>query len=89
MAIQRPNGVPWLSNEDYVKAVGQLRLHVTNLMSPFDTMGMGDFIGGTVDQIVKAAEDFGLRVRGVEKVIGDKEVLMHVIGQKGEDAPRG
>lgn len=89
MAIQRPDGIPWLSDEAYSKAVGQLRLHIVNLMSPFDTMGLGEFIPGTVDQIVKAAEDFGLRVRGVDKVIGDKGVLLHVIGQKGEDAPYG
>ncbi len=89
MAIQRPDGVHWLPQDAYDKAVGSFRLHVTALMSPFNTMGMDVFIPGTVDQIVKAAEDFGLRVRGVDKIIGDKSILRHVVGQKGEDAPRG
>jgi hypothetical protein len=31
--------------------------------------GMGDFVPGAVDEIVKLAEDFALRVRGADKPI--------------------
>ncbi len=60
----------WLSDEDYQKAVGSLRLHVAGVLGVFDTMGMGVFINEAAEQIVKLSEDFGLRVRGIDKMIG-------------------
>jgi len=58
-----------LSDEDYAKAVGQFRLAVGAVLQPFDMYGMGVFIKGAQDEIVKLAEDFGLRVRGYDKPI--------------------
>ena len=58
-----------LSDESYEKAVGLFRMAVGGVLSVFDTYGMGVFIGGAQDEIVKLAEDFGQVVRGVDKPI--------------------
>ncbi len=72
------DSVHWLSDEEYAKAIGQLRMQITGV---FDFMkvddkipirymhGFGEFIPGAVAEIVKLAEDFGLRVRGIDKTI--------------------
>lgn len=59
-----------LSDEEYVKAIGQFRLAVGAALTCFDMYGLGVFIKGAQDEIVRLAEDFGLRVRGVDKPIG-------------------
>jgi hypothetical protein len=58
-----------LSDSDYAKAIGQFRLAVGAVLGAFDMYGMGVFIKGAQDEIVKLAEDFGLRVRGFDKPI--------------------
>ena len=58
-----------LSDEEYAKAIGQLRLAVGAVLQPFNMYGMGDYIGPAQAEIVKLAEDFGLRVRGIDKPI--------------------
>lgn len=68
--MDRPEGVSnWLSDEDYEKAVGQLRLSLIGVFSPFNIYGLGDFIPGAIAEAVTLAEDFGLRVRGVDQPI--------------------
>ena len=71
-----PGRVHWLPQEEYDKVVGQLRLQIGGV---FDFLkvddklpvryqyGMGDFVPGAVEEIVRLAEDFGLRVRGADK----------------------
>lgn len=71
-----PEGVKWLPQEDYDKIVGQFRLQIGGV---FDFMkvdeklpvryqyGMGAFVPSAVEEIVRLAEDFGLRLRGIDK----------------------
>ena len=73
-----PDDIHWLSQDEYDKAIGQLRLQVGAI---FDFLKVDDklpvrymygyepFIRGAVNEIVKLAEDFGLRVRGVDRAI--------------------
>ncbi len=68
----------YLPEEEYQKAVWQLR---ANVVGVFDFLkvddnlpvryfyGMGDYIPGAINEIVKLAEDFSLRVRGQDKPI--------------------
>ena len=78
--------VYWLSDEDYAKAVGQLKMQAAGI---FDFMkvderlpvrymyGLGEGIPGATKEIVKLCEDFGLRVRGI-----DKEISLEIIRRK-------
>lgn len=58
-----------LDDADYAKAVGQFKLAVGAVLSAFAMYGMDVFIGGAQEEIVRLAEDFGQRVRGVDKPI--------------------
>jgi len=58
-----------LAEEDYTKAVGQLRLAIGAVLSAFNMYGMNVFIPGAQVELVQLAEDFGQRVRGVDKPI--------------------
>ncbi len=77
MVIVPPN-VHWLTDEDYKKAVGQLRLQLRGVFEPFDSYGLSVFIPGAVEEAVKLAEDFGLRVRGI-----DKAISLEIVRRKG------
>ena len=68
----------WIPQDDYDKAIWQLR---SQLYGVFDFMkvndelpikymyGMGDYIPGAVEEMVRLAEDFSLRCRKVDKPI--------------------
>ena len=70
--------VYWLEKEEYNKAIGQLRRQVSGV---FDFMkvddkipvrymyGMGEGVDSAVEEIIKLAEDFGMRVRGIDQAI--------------------
>uniref|UniRef100_A0A6M3LFC6 Uncharacterized protein n=1 Tax=viral metagenome TaxID=1070528 RepID=A0A6M3LFC6_9ZZZZ len=70
--------IHWLEDSEYKKAIGQFRMQVAGV---FDFLkvddkipiryryGMGEFIPGAVEEIVRLAEDLGLRVRDVDKPI--------------------
>jgi len=85
--MKHNNGIPYLSDEDYQKAIGQLRMQVAGA---FDFLkvneklpvryfyGMGEFIPGAVGEIVKLAEDFSLRVRGAK----DKPISIEYVRKK-------
>ena len=60
----------WLDDDQYEKAVGQLRLGVANVLSVFNMYGMGIMVEQAIVEVVKLSEDFGLRVRGIDKPIG-------------------
>ena len=62
-------GMFWLPEEEYENAVGHLRHSVGLALGVFNVYGQGVYIQSVRDEIVKAAEDFGLRVRGVDKPI--------------------
>jgi len=66
--------VHWLSDAEYQKAVGSLRLQIANAFRPFHSYGMNVFIQPAVTEIVRLCEDFGLRVRGVDHIISIEEV---------------
>lgn len=61
--------IHWLSDVDYSKAVGQLRLQLNGVFVPFKVYGLDVFVPGAIAEVVKLCEDFGLRVRGVDKMI--------------------
>jgi len=69
--------IPWLSDEDYAKAVGQYRMQfgalLNEMLEPLRLYGMSPFVDSAISAIidcgVSLAEDFGLRVRGIDKVI--------------------
>jgi len=68
--IQPPNDkIFWLPQEQYDKAVLQLRLQVGGIMHPLRMYGQDPFVDQAIDEIVRLTEDFGLRVRGVDKPI--------------------
>lgn len=58
-----------LNDEDYSKAVGQFKLAIGAVLSVFHMYGLDTFIPGAQHEIVQLAEDFGQRVRGVDKPI--------------------
>ena len=62
-------GIPWLSDSDYLKAKGQLRLQLNGIMSTFRMHGMDAFVPGAIEQIILLAEQFGMRVRGIDEPI--------------------
>lgn len=72
--MQEPLCSPWLEQGDYDKAVGQLRLQVGAVLTPFCMYGMDVLVPGAVREIVRLAEDFGLRVRGVDQAISLEDV---------------
>lgn len=73
---KKHEGIHWISDEDYSKAVGQLRLQLNGLFEGFQN-NKGNLTVNIVGietyplirEIVELAEDFSLRVRGVEKPI--------------------
>ena len=68
--MQRPNDkIHWLSEEQYQKAVSQLRMNVAGALFPLRMYGQAAFVDEAVDIIVSLSEDFGLRVRGVDTPI--------------------
>lgn len=58
-----------LNDEDYAKAVGQLRLAVGAVLATFNMYGMNAYIAGAQEEIIQLAEDFGQRIRGIDKPI--------------------
>jgi len=78
--MNRPSNIHWLPEEEYQKARTQLQLQVGGVLEPFDTYGLGVFIPGAVTEIVRLCEDFGLRVRGI-----DKPISLEMIRQGGRN----
>ena len=69
---QPPKGyeeITWLAQEDYEKAVGQLRIQLITLMGPLRMYGQAEYVDQAIPEIVSLCEDFGLRVRGIDKPI--------------------
>ena len=53
-----------ISDDDYRKAVGTLRLRLNDVFQAFNIYGLHIFINGAIDEVVELAEQFGQRVRG-------------------------
>jgi hypothetical protein len=56
----------WLNDGEYAKAVGQLRLQLNGVMAPFRCYGLDAYVPEAIEEIVRLAEAFGMRVRGVD-----------------------
>ena len=57
----------WLSDDDWNKLVGQFRMQVGETLSIFNMYGMGDWVGGAVEEIVELFVDGTQKVRGMDK----------------------
>ena len=53
-----------LPQEDYDKAIGQLRLQLNGVLAPFNMYGQQHLVPGAIEEITALAELFGERVRG-------------------------
>ena len=64
--------VHWLSEDEYKKAKWQLRAQLhgdEGVFKPFRMYGLNVFVDGAIEEIIKLAEDFSLRCRGVDHPI--------------------
>jgi len=55
-----------ISQDDYEKAKGQLRLQLGEVLSVFMMYGLQEYIPGAIIEIVELCEQFGKRVRGAD-----------------------
>lgn len=72
MVVKKPS--VWLPDKEYREAVRELTSSVGTTLAVFDIYGMGNYIPEATHAIVKAAEDFGLKLRGVPKKIAVKKI---------------
>ena len=63
-----------ISQEQYDKAVGQFRLQLNGIMNCFRCYGMSEDVDGACEEIVKLAEQLGMRVRGKDIPIKVREI---------------
>ncbi len=73
--------IHWLRDEEYQKLIGQLNLQYTAVFRPFNYYGLDIFVPQAVRECVKLAEDFGLRVRGVDRVIDIDRIRYRLNGR--------
>jgi len=86
------DAIPWLSDEDYAKAIGQFRLQfgvlLEEMFAPLRMYGQDVFVDGAILSIiesgVKLTEDFGLRVRGI-----NHEISLEIIRAKKKEKENG
>ena len=52
-----------ISDGDYKKAIGQLRLALNDVFQPFNIYGLNVLMPGAIDEIVELAEKFSMRTR--------------------------
>ena len=73
--MNRPNDrVHWLPQPEYDKAIGQTMLNVAASLYPLRMYGQGEYVDQALVEIKKMVEDFGLRVRGIDKPISLEQV---------------
>ena len=65
--VRNVNDYMWLSDDDWNKLVGQFRTSVGETLSIFNMYGMGEFVGGAVEEIVELFVDGTQKVRGKDK----------------------
>jgi len=80
--MKQLENVHWLSDEDYQKAVSQLRLQFNGVFGPFNIYGLDVFVPGAIEECVRLCEDFGLRVRGVDTPISIEVVRRNPRGKQ-------
>ncbi len=62
-------GITWLEQSAYNKAIGQFRLQMNGVFEPFRMYGQDAYIPGAIEEITRLAVDFSIRVRGVDHPI--------------------
>lgn len=67
--MSKYKGIYWASEDDYRKARFHLQGECMKIMIPFDELGHQIFISGAIEQFLKAADDYALVLRGVDKQI--------------------
>jgi len=67
---------PWLSEEEYEKLIGQFRLQLNGVMNVFNVYGMGDYIPAAIEEIIGLVHQFGMRVRGDDRLIQIKRRVL-------------
>jgi hypothetical protein len=55
---------PRVPEEVYQKALTQLRFQLNGIMNTYCCYGLDGYVPGTIEEIVKLAEQFAMRVRG-------------------------
>ena len=55
---------PRISDNDYQRAITQLRLQLGGVLYPLRKYGQAPYVDGVIPVIVELAEQFGMRVRG-------------------------
>jgi len=74
MDSDKSGGIHWLPDKEYRKAIGQFSLQMNAVFEPFMCYGLQAFVPGAIKEIVRLAEDFSLRTRGVDKPIDIERV---------------
>lgn len=69
-----PPGYHWVSDTEYKKAIGQVRLQLNGVFRPFRQYGQDIYILPAIEQIIELTEAFGQRVRGKDKPIISKKL---------------
>lgn len=52
MPVQKHQVVHWLPDSDYAKAVGQFKLQLNGVFSPFNMYGLNEYVPGAKKQAV-------------------------------------
>lgn len=72
-----PDNIHWLPDEEYQKTVAQLRLQFGGVFQSFHMYGLDVLIPGAIEECIKLCEDYGLRVRGIDKPISLELIRRH------------
>ena len=59
----------WADEDTYKKARWHLRVVLDDVLTVFEMYGLGAYIPGAVEEILQAADDYALVLRGVNKQI--------------------
>jgi hypothetical protein len=73
--------IHWLPEEEYQKAKTQLAINVGVILQPLSRYGQQVYVDQALPEIIKLCEDFGLRVRGVNKIISLELMRKHQISK--------
>lgn len=57
---------PKIPDEQYQKAIGQLRLVLSDIFHVFSGYGQDIYVPGAIDEVIDACEQFAKRVRGAD-----------------------
>lgn len=64
-----PQTFHWLPDAQYQKSKTQLTMQIGGVLKIFNVYGQEPYIRQATEEIVKLCEDFGLRVRGLDKPV--------------------